>query len=169
MTAPSPLTSQSVSCRRPQGPHLPQPHPLPLSPYCIVKKSSTTPLSTRKEIYKREIKYSLPLLRSLSLVTDPPSSSQFGMGGLNAPFLIFPISVSLRNCKIAPVTFSSLNNSDIFLFLRCFYLSFLPMVVHTTLISVFHLPHSLKRWSLVCRLPVSHHQHWSKSVFFSLS
>jgi len=29
MTAPSPFTSQSVSCRRPQGHHLPQPHPLP--------------------------------------------------------------------------------------------------------------------------------------------
>jgi len=151
MAAPSPLTSQSVSCRRPQGPHLPQPHPLPSSPYCIVKESSTTPLSTRKEIYKREIKYSLPLalLRSLSLATDPPSSSQSGMGGLNAPFLIFPISVSLRNCKIAPVAFS-LNNS---FFLRCFHPSFLPMVFHSTLISVFHLPHSLKRclWFVVYR------------------
>src|SRR5258706_10444903 len=113
--------------------------------------------------------YSLPLLRSLSLATDPPSSSQSGMGGLNAPFLIFPTSVSLRNCKIAPVAFSSLNNSDIFLFLRCFHPSFLPMVVHSTLISVFHSPHSLKRWSLVCRFPVSHHQHRSESVFFSFS
>ena len=27
MTAPSPFTSQSVYCRRPQGPHLPHPHP----------------------------------------------------------------------------------------------------------------------------------------------
>jgi len=50
-----------------------------------------------------------------------------------------------------------------------FHPSFLSMVVHSTLISVFHLPHSLKRWSLVCRLPVSHHQHWSESVFFSFS
>ena len=89
---------------------LPQPHPLPSSPYCIVKKSSTTPLPTRKKIHKKEIKYSLS---SLSLVTDPQSSSQSGMGGLNAQILVFPTSVSLRNCIIAPVAFSTLNNLDI--------------------------------------------------------
>jgi len=38
MTAPSPFTSQSVSCRRPQGPHLPQPHPLPSYPWRLEHK-----------------------------------------------------------------------------------------------------------------------------------
>jgi len=111
MAAPPTFTSLSVPCQRPQEPHLPQPHPLPTSPYCIVKKSSTTPHSTRKEIHKREIKYPIPL-RSSPLATDPPSSSQSGMGGLDAPFLVFPISVPPRNRKIAPVAFPSVNNSD---------------------------------------------------------
>jgi len=53
MTAPFPLTSQSVSYRRPQGPHLPQPHRRPSSPYCIVKKSSTTPLNPQGNLQKR--------------------------------------------------------------------------------------------------------------------
>ena len=99
---------------------------------------------TRKEIYKREIKYSptsppFPLARH-----RPPSSSQSGMGCLNAPFLIFR--------QNRPPFASSSLNLDIFLFLRCFHPSFFAMVVHSTLILVFHLPHFLKRWSLVCRL-----------------
>jgi len=81
------------------------PHPLPSSPYCIVKKSSTTPLSTRREIYKREIKYSIPLLRSLSLVTDLHRRHNL----VWVVLMLHSISVSLRNCKFAPVAFS-LNN-----------------------------------------------------------
>jgi len=60
MTAPSPL-SQPVSCRRPQGPHLPQPHPLPSSPYGVEWFSFTNP---RGQVRTRRF----PLPRSLANV-----------------------------------------------------------------------------------------------------
>ena len=60
----------------------------------------------------------------------------------NSPY---PNNQRLGVTMYRPVAFPCLNNSDIFLFLRCFHPSFLPMVVHSTLISVFHLLHSLKR------------------------
>jgi len=108
-----------------------RPYSLRAPSYCKEILHNTLP--TREEIYKRETKYCIPHLRSTSSVADPLSSSQSGTGGLHAPFLIFPISVSPRNCKIAPVAFYP-NNSDIFLFLRRFRPSFLHIVVHSTLI-----------------------------------
>ena len=147
MTIPPHFTSPfPVGCLKDLTCHTPT-HSLD----CIVKISSTTQFQPVRKFTKE--KSSIPSPSSFPLTRHrPPTSSQSVMGGLNTPFLIFPM-----NCKI-PVAFSSLNNSDIFLFLRCFHPSSLPMIVHSTLISVFHLPHSLKRWSLVCRLLVSHHQ-----------
>ena len=42
-TIPSHLPVRFLSA--PQGPHLPQPHPLPSSPYCIVRILHSTPFN----------------------------------------------------------------------------------------------------------------------------
>jgi len=80
---------------RSQGPHLPQPHPIP-----FVKKTSTTPLSTRKEIYKRESSIPPspppPLTRHRHPIVVP-------IWVANTPFFIFPTSVSLGTPKKPPL------------------------------------------------------------------
>ena len=114
------------------------------------------------------------------------------------PFLIAPTCVSLKKFKTASVNLESLSNlptvqlpgltpfsreqkpKPFFLFLpfllppeTSFLLSLSileisPTFFHNSLISSFHVRHSLKRCSRLC-LPLLHHQHWSESTHPNLS
>jgi len=47
--------------------------------------------------------------------------------------------------------------TGVFIILGCLHPNFLPAFLHELFIWVFHIEHSLKRWSLVCLLPDPHH------------
>jgi len=123
--------------RRPRGPQLPHPHPYPSFP------------STKEILHNTFSTLQTQDILSSSLVLSRLSPTPH-----RRPSLVWEILAPLSST----VASSLLNNLDIFSFLGHFHPSFLPMVAHSTLISDFYLLQCLKRCSLVCFSPVSHHQ-----------
>jgi hypothetical protein len=128
-----------------------------------------TALSMKKKELRKITKpnyqsLNIRLLVDYSLLSSA-SISTFILGSL-MPFFS-PIPVFLMNSNIAFSAFSCANSFEIGFHLAPHQPTSLPTIFQRSLISIFHLEHSLKRWSLISFFPDSHHQQVSVSNFLT--